>query len=51
MMIPAWTIRDLDRLRRERLEQERPRPRIEEYVPPTAPAPARPEPGPIVIEP
>ena len=50
-MMPAWTIRDLERRRRERQDQERPQLGIEEHAPveraPAAPPTPR---EPIVIE-
>ena len=51
-MIPTWMIKELERLRRERDERERPQLQIEPPGPPTRePAPSRPAPcGRIVIE-
>lgn len=50
-MIPAWTIRDLERRGREQRDQERPQLRIEEHAP-TGRDPAEPTPSrePIVIQ-
>jgi len=51
-MIPTWMIKELERLRRERDERERPQLWIEPpEPPPREPPPPRPAPcGPIVIE-